>query len=74
MILSIIISIVSVVVGGVIIFLGRDGGMSSTGPFIALSVLGAPLTFLHRIFWSFGWESKVPLYGMYFLYFLSRCA
>jgi hypothetical protein len=69
MILSIIISVLSIIVGSVIIYLGSGGGMSSTGSFIVLSVLGAPLSFLHRVFWIFD-KSNIPLYGMYFLYFL----
>lgn len=67
MILSFTIAIVSIIVGAIVIFLGSDG--SSTGSFIVLSVLGAPTTFLHRVFWIFD-KLNITLYGMYFLYFL----
>ena len=68
MIASLLISILSIVVGVAIIALFR-AGMGVAGSFIILSVLGAPLTFLQRIFWVFD-GSPLPLYGMYFLYFL----
>ncbi len=64
-ILSIGISAVSIIIGvGIIKFYGNEGS------FMLLSILGAPSTFLQRIFWIFGDTSTIPLYGMYILYFI----
>jgi len=64
-IFSVGISVVSIIIGlCIIMFYGSEGS------FMLLSILGSPLTFLQRIFWIFGDTSKIPLYGMYFLYFL----
>ncbi len=68
MIVSVITSILSIIVGIVIISIFGKG-METSGSFIILAILGAPLTFLHRIFWIFD-RSNIPLYGMYSLYFL----
>ncbi len=70
MVLSAITLVLSIIVGIIVIFLGhKDGNMASGGSFLVLAILGAPLTFLHRIFWMFD-KSNIPLYGMYLLYFI----